>query len=100
MQKMNETIKREIFRELCQHREELKTDISLVQKIINERLDYIPHQKLYKFRSCSINNFKTLEENIQSLDNIIKEGIQTKINMMPDNIRFKLQNTLMIMIQN
>lgn len=30
----------------------------------------------------------------RSLDNIIKEGIQTKINMMPDNIRFKLQNTL------
>ena len=30
----------------------------------------------------------------RSLDNIIKEGIQSKINMMPDNIRFKLQNTL------
>ena len=30
----------------------------------------------------------------RSLDNIIKEGIQTKINMMPDNIRIKLQNTL------
>ena len=30
----------------------------------------------------------------RSLDNIVKEGIQSKINMMPDNIRFKLQNTL------
>ena len=30
----------------------------------------------------------------RSLDNIVKEGIQTKINMIPDNIRFKLQNTL------
>ena len=30
----------------------------------------------------------------RSLDTIVKEGIQTKINMIPDNIRFKLQNTL------
>ncbi len=30
----------------------------------------------------------------RSLDNIVKEGIQSKINLMPDNIRFKLQNTL------
>ena len=30
----------------------------------------------------------------RSLDSVVKEGIQTKINMIPDNIRFKLQNTL------
>ena len=30
----------------------------------------------------------------RSLDAIVQEGIQSKINMMPDNIRFKLQNTL------
>ncbi len=30
----------------------------------------------------------------RSLDNIVQEGIQSKINMMPDNIRFKLQQTL------
>ena len=30
----------------------------------------------------------------RSLDSIIQEGIQSKISMMPDNIRFKLQNTL------
>lgn len=30
----------------------------------------------------------------RSLDSIVQEGIQSKINMMPDNIRFKLQNTL------
>lgn len=30
----------------------------------------------------------------RSLDTIVQEGIQSKINMMPDNIRFKLQNTL------
>ena len=30
----------------------------------------------------------------RSLDSIVREGIQSKINLMPDNIRFKLQNTL------
>jgi len=30
----------------------------------------------------------------RSLDVIVQEGIQSKISMMPDNIRFKLQNTL------
>ena len=30
----------------------------------------------------------------RSLDSIVQEGIQSKINMMPDNIRFKLQNTI------
>ncbi len=30
----------------------------------------------------------------RSLDNIVQEGIQSKINLMPDNIRYKLQQTL------
>ncbi len=30
----------------------------------------------------------------RSLDNIVQEGIQSKINTMPDNIRYKLQQTL------
>lgn len=30
----------------------------------------------------------------RSLDSIVQEGIQSKINMMPDNIRMKLQTTL------
>lgn len=30
----------------------------------------------------------------RSLDSIVQEGIQAKINMMPDNIRLKLQTTL------
>ena len=30
----------------------------------------------------------------RSLDSIVQEGIQSKINLMSDNIRFKLQNTL------
>ena len=30
----------------------------------------------------------------RSLDVIVQEGIQSKINLMPDNIRYKLQQTL------
>ena len=30
----------------------------------------------------------------RSLESIVQEGIQSKINLMPDNIKFKLQNTL------
>ena len=30
----------------------------------------------------------------RSLDSIVQEGIQSKISLMPDNIRLKLQNTL------
>ncbi len=30
----------------------------------------------------------------RSLDNIVQEGIQSKVNMMPDNIKLKLQQTL------
>ena len=30
----------------------------------------------------------------RSLDSIVQEGIQSKISLMPDNIRFKLGNTL------
>ncbi|MBQ8892412.1 MAG: stage IV sporulation protein A [Bacilli bacterium] len=46
-------------------------------------------------------NYETDPENIwkseifgRSLDSIVQEGIQSKINMMPDNIRFKLTQTL------
>lgn len=46
-------------------------------------------------------DYETEPENIwkseifgRSLDVIVQEGIQSKINLMPDNIRFKLQNTL------
>lgn len=30
----------------------------------------------------------------RSLDNIVQEGIQAKLAMMPENIRYKLQTTL------
>ena len=36
MPKMKDDIKRDFFKELCQHNEELNTDIALVQRIINE----------------------------------------------------------------
>ena len=30
----------------------------------------------------------------RSLDVIVQEGIQAKLSLMPDSVRFKLQNTL------
>ena len=30
----------------------------------------------------------------RSLDNIVQEGIQSKISMMPDNVRYKLGQTV------
>ena len=30
----------------------------------------------------------------RSLESIVGEGIQAKLNLMPDNVRFKLQSTL------
>ena len=30
----------------------------------------------------------------RSLDSIVQEGIQAKLSLMPDNLRYKLQNTL------
>ena len=46
-------------------------------------------------------DYETDPENIwkseifgRSLDSIVQEGIQSKINMMPDNIRYKLAGTL------
>ena len=46
-------------------------------------------------------DYKTDPQNIwkneifgRSLDSIVQEGIQSKIALMPDNIRFKLQQTL------
>ena len=30
----------------------------------------------------------------RSLDEIVQEGIQAKLSLMPDNLRYKLQNTL------
>lgn len=63
MPKMKESEKREAFKYLWEHREELQTDEQLVQQVISERLKYVPKKKLYKYRTCTNNNFKTLADN-------------------------------------
>ena len=54
-----------------------------------ELIDYL--MKDYKTDPKSIWNSEIFG---RSLDNIVQEGIQSKINLMPDNIRLKLQQTL------
>lgn len=54
-----------------------------------ELIDY-----LMKDHESSPNDIWKSEIFGRSLDSIVQEGIQSKINMMPDNIRFKLQTTL------
>lgn len=63
MPKMTDSQKRDIFLEMLRHGDAIKTDEQTVQKLIDERLRFIPHKKLYKFRRCSRNNFRTLEQN-------------------------------------
>jgi hypothetical protein len=63
MPKMTDAVKREAFIRLHQNKDELNSDEQLVCEEINERLRYVPHKKLYKFRKCSPLNFRTLEEN-------------------------------------
>ncbi len=54
-----------------------------------ELIDYL--MKDYKTNPKSIWSSEIFG---RSLDNIVQEGIQSKINLMPDNIRLKLQQTL------
>ena len=54
-----------------------------------ELIDY-----LTKDKEKSPNDIWKSEIFGRSLDSIVQEGIQSKINMMPDNIRLKLQTTL------
>lgn len=54
-----------------------------------ELIDYI-----MKDQNTNPNNIWKSEIFGRSLDSIVQEGIQSKINLMPENIRFKLQNTL------
>ena len=63
MPKMTDAVKREAFIRLHQNKDELNSDEQLVCDEINERLRYVPHKKLYKFRKCSPRNFRTLKEN-------------------------------------
>ncbi len=51
------------FKELLGYGEKVKDDPELVQKILCKHISRIPHKKLYKFRTCSNQNLKILEEN-------------------------------------
>ncbi len=48
----------------------------------------------YLMKDKETNNIWKSEIFGRSLDSIVQEGIQSKINLMPDNIRLKLQGTL------
>ena len=63
MPKMTEAQKRDIILDMLCQGDALKKDEDAVRKMIDERLRFIPGKKLYKFRRCSVNNFRTLEEN-------------------------------------
>lgn len=82
--------KREQLIKMCNVREELKTNEQLVQEVIKERLTFIPHQKLYKFRTCSNRNLKTLEENCiwMSLASSFPDSFDNTINIDPkENVK-------------
>lgn len=51
------------LKKLIEYGDSIKTDKGLVDEILCEHLNNIPHKKLYKFRTCSKQNFKILEEN-------------------------------------
>lgn len=90
MSKMTLKQKREQLIKMCNVREELKTNEQLVQEVIKERLTFIPHQKLYKFRTCSNRNLKTLEENCiwMSLASSFPDSFDNTINIDPkENVK-------------
>lgn len=51
------------LKKLIEYGDSIQTDKGLVDEILCEHLNNVPHKKLYKFRICSNQNFKTLEEN-------------------------------------
>lgn len=90
MSKMTVKQKREMLVEMCKIREELKTNEQLVQEVIHQRLAFLPHQKLYKFRTCSNQNLKTLEENCiwMSLASSFHDSFDNTINIDPkENVK-------------
>ena len=85
MSRMTVKQKRELLIEMCKVREELKTNEQLVQEVIQRRLTFLPHRKLYKFRTCSNQNFKILEENCiwMSLASSFQDSFDNTINIDP-----------------
>lgn len=63
MAKMTVKEQEAYLKKLIEYGDRIKSDKSLVDSILKEHLCNVPHKKLYKFRTCSNQNFKTLEEN-------------------------------------
>ncbi len=63
MSKITLEQKKKIILDLCQYGDSIKTKKELADTVILERLNYIPHKKLYKFRTCDKRNLKVLAEN-------------------------------------
>lgn len=63
MPKMTLEKKNEILLDLCKHADTCENDAEYIKAQIKERLSYIPHKKLYKFRTCTKDNFDILENN-------------------------------------
>ena len=82
--------KRELLVEMCKIREEIKSNEQLVREVIEKRLTFLPRKKLYKFRTCSNQNFKTLKENCiwMSLASSFHDSFDNTINIDPkENIK-------------
>lgn len=63
MSKLNAVEQEAYLKRLIEYGDRIKTEQSLVNDVLREHLCRIPNKKLYKFRTCSVQNFKTLEEN-------------------------------------
>lgn len=58
---MNDKEKREYFKYLLTHRTQIENDPEFVNATLEDHLKYVPNGMLYKFRECSAQNFKALE---------------------------------------
>lgn len=63
MAKMTIKQKKEYFLKLAESQSKIDTDPAFIDFMLDDHLKYVPHKKLYKFRTCSETNFQTLEEN-------------------------------------
>lgn len=63
MPKMTLEQKKKIILDLFQYGDFIKTERELADTVIRDRLNFIPHKKLYKFRTCEEKNLKILAQN-------------------------------------
>lgn len=63
MAKMRISEQETYLKELIEYGDRIKTDVNLVDKILKTHMEKIPNKKLYKFRTCTNQNLKILEEN-------------------------------------